>query len=102
MPVTFGCVLSQAIYGPSAGPDAIRTLGQRAEALGFHTLWLADHIVIPRQVQSQYPYAADGASPFASSQEIEHRQRLVERLVWIVEDRFPAEPVNRRQNPTFV
>jgi probable F420-dependent oxidoreductase len=68
MAATFGCVLSQAIYGPSAGPEAIRTLGQRAEALGYHTLWLADHIVIPQQVQSRYPYAADGASPFDPDQ----------------------------------
>jgi hypothetical protein len=66
--VTFGCVLSQTIYGPSAGPEAIRTLAQQAEALGFHSLWLADHIVIPRRVQSSYPYAADGASPFDPEQ----------------------------------
>lgn len=68
MAVTFGCVLSQTIYGPSAGPEAIRTLAQQAEALGFHSLWLADHIVIPRRVQSSYPYAADGASPFDPEQ----------------------------------
>jgi probable F420-dependent oxidoreductase len=29
---------------------------------------LADHIVIPRRVQSSYPYAADGASPFDPEQ----------------------------------
>jgi alkanesulfonate monooxygenase SsuD/methylene tetrahydromethanopterin reductase-like flavin-dependent oxidoreductase (luciferase family) len=46
MAMTFGCVLSQAIFGPTAGPDALRTLAQPAEALGFHVVWLADHIVI--------------------------------------------------------
>jgi probable F420-dependent oxidoreductase len=68
MAMTFGCVLSQAIYGPTAGPDAIRTLARRAEALAFDNLWLADHIVIPRDVSSSYPYDAEGASPFDPTQ----------------------------------
>src|SRR5215467_2489504 len=65
MAVTFGCVLSQTIYGPTASPAALRTLTQQAEAVGFDAVWFADHIIIPRHVQSLYPYAADGASPFA-------------------------------------
>jgi probable F420-dependent oxidoreductase len=64
MAMTFGCVLSQAIFGPTAGPEALRTLGQRAEVLRFHAVWLADHIVIPRQVNSSYPYDTGGDSPF--------------------------------------
>lgn len=64
MAVTFGCVLAQAIWGPMAGPETIRTLAQRAEALGFHSVWLPDHIVIPRTAAPAYPYAADGVSPF--------------------------------------
>ena len=68
MAMTFGCVLSQAIFGPAAGPEALRTLGQRAEALGFHAVWLADHIVIPRHVNSSYPYDTGGASPFDPAQ----------------------------------
>jgi len=68
MDLTFGCVLSQAAYGPMAGPTAIRTLAQRAETLGFHTIWFADHIVIPRHVKPFYPYEAGGASPFDAAQ----------------------------------
>jgi probable F420-dependent oxidoreductase len=64
MAMTFGCVLSQAIFGPTAGPRAARTLAQRAEALGFNAVWLADHIVIPRRVTSAYPYDSGGTSPF--------------------------------------
>src|ERR1700730_11487739 len=56
MDLTFGCVLSQAAYGPMAGPTAIRTLAQRAETLGFHTIWFADHIVIPRHVKPFEPF----------------------------------------------
>jgi probable F420-dependent oxidoreductase len=47
---------------------ALRTLAQRAEAVGFDSLWVGDHIIIPRHVQSFYPYASDGASPFAPDQ----------------------------------
>jgi probable F420-dependent oxidoreductase len=68
MALTFGCALSQTIFGPMAGPTAIRTLAQRAEALGFHTVWFADHIVIPRHVNPLYPYEADGTSPFDPAQ----------------------------------
>lgn len=64
MSTTFGCVLSQTTYGPTASPERLRTLAQHAEAVGFDSIWFADHIVIPRTVQSHYPYAADGASPF--------------------------------------
>src|SRR6202035_3704163 len=61
MDLTFGCVLSQAAYGPMAGPTAIRTLAQRAETLGFHTIWFADHIVIPRHVKPFPDYALSSA-----------------------------------------
>lgn len=64
MTVTFGCVLSRTTSGPTASPESIRILALQAEAVGFDSVWFADHIVIPRQIRSIYPYAADGASPF--------------------------------------
>jgi alkanesulfonate monooxygenase SsuD/methylene tetrahydromethanopterin reductase-like flavin-dependent oxidoreductase (luciferase family) len=68
MAMTFGCGISQAIYGPTAGPEPARMLAQRAEELGFHAVWLADHIVIPRRVTSAYPYDDGGVSPFDPAQ----------------------------------
>jgi alkanesulfonate monooxygenase SsuD/methylene tetrahydromethanopterin reductase-like flavin-dependent oxidoreductase (luciferase family) len=68
MAMTFGCVLSQAIFAPTAGSEAHRTLAERAEALGFHAVWLVDHIVIPRYVSSSYPYDTGGGSPFDPAQ----------------------------------
>ena len=64
MAVTFGFVLTPAVFGPAASPEAVRTLAQQAEALGFDSVWVPDHIVAPRRVAPAYPYAADGASPF--------------------------------------
>lgn len=59
MAVTFGCHLPNAISS-----EMLRTVATRAEDLGFDSVWFIDHIVIPRQVQSFYPYAPDGTSPF--------------------------------------
>src|SRR5438874_5432949 len=64
MALTFGCVLTPAIAGRTGSPEAVRRLAQQAEALGFDSVWLAVHVVVPRHVASSYPYTADGASPF--------------------------------------
>ena len=39
------------------------SLPVRAEGggVGFESVWAADHIVLPTQPTSQYPYTADGA-----------------------------------------
>ncbi len=62
MAVTFGCSLPTR--GPMAGPEALRSLAQRAEDLGYDSVWVSDHIILPRQVGSFYPYAADGVATF--------------------------------------
>lgn len=45
-----------------AGPDLVLT-AQRAEALGFESLWIPDHIVLPTEYRSRYPYSASGRMP---------------------------------------
>ena len=62
MAVTFGCSLPTR--GQLATPEAVRSLAQRAEDLGFDSVWVSDHIILPRQVRSFYPYAADGVPAF--------------------------------------
>ena len=62
MPVTFGCSLPSR--GPMSSPESLRSLAQRSEALGFDSIWVSDHIILPRQVESFYPYAADGVATF--------------------------------------
>ena len=44
------------------GPHLI-AFAQRAEALGFESLWCGDHIVLPTAGTNQYPYTADGSFP---------------------------------------
>jgi len=52
--------------GPLANGDVmtnIRTTAQNAEALGFDSVWTGDHIVIPVDIASRYPYTATGSLP---------------------------------------
>lgn len=46
--------------GPFAGPDEITAFAKRAEELGFHSLWMTDHIALPVDLQTRYPYREDG------------------------------------------
>lgn len=48
-------------YSAVAGtPDDLVRFALRGEELGFFCVSFSDHIVIPRTVDSQYPYTADG------------------------------------------
>jgi len=66
MSITFGC--SVPSRGPMASPENLRTLAQRAEDLGFDSVWVSDHIILPTEVDSFYPYAADGVATFTPDQ----------------------------------
>ena len=62
MAVSFGCNIP--INRADLSPAVIRALAQEAETLGFDSVWFADHVVLPREVSSVYPYADDGVSNF--------------------------------------
>lgn len=49
--------------GQTATPEALAALVQRGEALGFHSVVIADHIVFPTTIHSQYPYTVSGVFP---------------------------------------
>ena len=46
--------------GPYAGPEAIEAFSVKAEELGFDSLWMTDHIALPTNIASRYPYREDG------------------------------------------
>src|SRR5712691_1445588 len=43
----------------------VAVLAQKAEALGFESLWLPEHPVIPVQVTTRYQGSPDGAIPLS-------------------------------------
>jgi probable F420-dependent oxidoreductase len=51
--------------GRAATPEALQTLVQRGEALGFHSVVIADHVVFPVRIASKYPYTVSGVFPGA-------------------------------------
>jgi probable F420-dependent oxidoreductase len=60
-PMKFGFYLPTR--GPTAAPEALETLVTRGEALGFQSVMIADHVVLPTEVRSKYPYTVSGAFP---------------------------------------
>ena len=46
--------------GINATPEIIARLARRGEELGFAYIGIPDHIVIPNNVESRYPYSEDG------------------------------------------
>jgi probable F420-dependent oxidoreductase len=47
--------------GLSASAESIVGIAERAEQLGFDSVWVSDHITIPTQISSTYPYGPPGS-----------------------------------------
>ncbi len=60
-----------AAVGPLAASEATTVVARAAEAAGFESLWTGDHVIIPSEYSSIYPYsdngrmAVDGPVPMA-------------------------------------
>jgi len=53
--------------GPLATPDNLATIARRGEELGYHFVLFGDHIVVPKQITSPYPYTETGEFPGSAS-----------------------------------
>ena len=53
--------------GPLATPENLVAVAQRGEELGFSIIGVSDHIVIPRSIDSSYPYSETGEFAGGSS-----------------------------------
>jgi probable F420-dependent oxidoreductase len=51
------------LTSPFATGVYLRALAAGAEERGFHSLWVAEHVVLFDEYASRYPYAADGRIP---------------------------------------
>lgn len=52
----------------SIDPASIADRAVELEQAGFDSLWVSDHVVLPEQITSYYPFAADGVATWASDQ----------------------------------
>jgi probable F420-dependent oxidoreductase len=44
-------------------PESMTDVAVRAEALGFESIWVPEHLVFPVEIRSRYPYTTDGVPP---------------------------------------
>jgi probable F420-dependent oxidoreductase len=58
-----GCHLP--VYGGAATRDGVLGVARRLEELGYDSLWVSDHVVIPWEIRSRYPYNATGDFPLS-------------------------------------
>jgi probable F420-dependent oxidoreductase len=54
------------LTNPFATPEYITALGRAAEERGFHSLWVAEHVVLFDEYASHYPYSPTGKIPAPS------------------------------------
>ena len=56
--------------GPLATPDSILSLATKADALGYDSLFVTDHVVLPASMaRSVYPYSSTGQLPGGAAQD---------------------------------
>lgn len=60
----FGIHFSLGVGFTPTADDYARVV-QKIEELGFHSAWIADHIVIPAKITAPYPWTTDGSPGFA-------------------------------------
>jgi probable F420-dependent oxidoreductase len=51
--------------GPFATPGGAAAMGEAAETAGFDSVWTVEHVVVPNQYASTYPYSPTGKMPGA-------------------------------------
>jgi probable F420-dependent oxidoreductase len=56
-----GCHLP--MFGDVGTRERLVTFSRRMEELGFSSLWASDHVVIPYEIRSKYPYSESGRFP---------------------------------------
>jgi probable F420-dependent oxidoreductase len=52
--------------GPKARPENIVATATFAQDLGFHSVWVTDHVALPERVDSWYPYRSHGRWDYRS------------------------------------
>ena len=60
--------------GPTARPEPLSAIARKGDELGFYCMVAGDHILVPREVNSPYPYTADGR--FHGGDAVEYMEQL--------------------------
>lgn len=71
----FGLAFSNT--GPFVAPDAAASLARAAEDSGLDSLWTVEHVIVPKEYESAYPYSQDGKMPGG------HEAPIPDPLIWL-------------------
>jgi probable F420-dependent oxidoreductase len=56
-----------ALHGVGSGstvkPEPLAQVARKAEQLGFESIWVPEHMAVPVEMRTRYPYAEDGKFP---------------------------------------
>lgn len=72
--MNFGIALPN--YGPAPSRQSILDTTQAAEALGFHSVWLTDHLAIPQEYAARFGHLYEAISTLAYLAALTTRLRL--------------------------
>lgn len=56
--------------GEFTDPEVLTAFVQKAEALGYESVWTAEHVIIPKTYESVYPYSPSGKLAFKADASI--------------------------------
>ena len=94
--------------GPLIEPDSLVRIVTEGEALGFDYVTISDHIMVPSNLHSKYPYTGTGEFPAgASAAWLEQLTTtafvaaLTKKLRFVLESRFPDHQLGH-VTPRFV
>ena len=69
--------------GPTARPEPLADIARRGDRLGFHCMVAGDHILVPKTIESPYPYTVGGEFPSGGSGEFLEQLTLLTFLAAI-------------------
>lgn len=69
--------LAFANTGPFVDPAVAADLGRAAEAAGIESVWTVEHVIVPKEYESAYPYSANGKMPGT------HDAPIPDPLIWL-------------------
>ena len=52
--------------GSTVRPEPLAEVAQKAETLGYESVWIPEHLAVPIEMQARYPGSADGKFPGGS------------------------------------
>jgi len=71
----FGVIFANV--GPFSTPEGAKTIATAAEGTGFDSLWTVEHVLVPADYESTYPYDPSGRMPGGE------RTDIPDPLVWL-------------------